>query len=77
MNTLSQILEYKIVSIIRGADPNDVLKIAEALHEGGIKILEVAFNSPNALSVIKELSLKGGKLSIHFFKHQQVSSCGI
>jgi len=46
------------VSIIRGADPNDVLKIAEALHEGGIKILEVAFNSPNALSVIKELSLK-------------------
>jgi len=58
MNTLSQILEYKIVSIIRGADPNDVLKIAEALHEGGIKILEVAFNSPNALSVIKELSLK-------------------
>jgi len=46
------------VSIIRGADPNDVLKIAEALHEGGIKILEVAFNSPNALPVIKELSLK-------------------
>jgi 2-dehydro-3-deoxyphosphogluconate aldolase/(4S)-4-hydroxy-2-oxoglutarate aldolase len=58
MNSLSQILEHKIVSIIRGADPNDVLKIAEALHEGGIKILEVAFNSPNALSLIKELSLK-------------------
>jgi len=58
MNTLSHILKHKIVSIIRGADPNDVLKIAEALHEGGIKILEVAFNSPNALSLIKELSLK-------------------
>src|SRR6266496_294412 len=58
MNILSQILEHKIVSIIRGADPDDVLKIAEALHEGGVKILEVAFNSPNALSVVKELSLK-------------------
>ena len=58
MDTLSQILEHKIVAIIRGADPNDVLRIAEALHEGGIKILEVTFNSPNALAVIKELSSK-------------------
>ena len=58
MNTFSQILEHKIVTIIRGADPDDVLKIAEALYEGGIKILEVTFNSPDALSVVKELSTK-------------------
>jgi hypothetical protein len=31
MNILSQILEHKIVAIIRGAKPDDVLKIAEAL----------------------------------------------
>ena len=53
MNILPQILEHKIVAIIRGADPNDVLRIAEALHEGGIKILEVTFNSPDAMDVIK------------------------
>jgi 2-dehydro-3-deoxyphosphogluconate aldolase/(4S)-4-hydroxy-2-oxoglutarate aldolase len=60
MDTLSQILEHRIVTIIRGADPNDVLKIAQALYEGGIKILEVTFNSPNAVAVVRELSVKMG-----------------
>src|SRR5882724_1119550 len=56
MNTLSQILEHKIVAIIRGANPVDVLKIANALYEGGIKVLEVTLNSANALEVIQQLS---------------------
>ena len=56
MNTLSQILEHKIVAIIRGANPPDVLKIVNALYEGGIKVLEVTLNSANALEVIKQLS---------------------
>ena len=65
MNTLSQILEHKIVAIIRGAKANDVLKIAEALHKGGIRILEVTFNSPDALAVLNELSVKmGNKLLV-------------
>ncbi|MEO6329711.1 MAG: bifunctional 4-hydroxy-2-oxoglutarate aldolase/2-dehydro-3-deoxy-phosphogluconate aldolase [Ginsengibacter sp.] len=57
MTVLSQILEHKIVAIIRGANPDDVLKIAEALHEGGVKILEVTLNSANALEVIEQLSI--------------------
>ncbi|MBK5271324.1 MAG: bifunctional 4-hydroxy-2-oxoglutarate aldolase/2-dehydro-3-deoxy-phosphogluconate aldolase [Bacteroidia bacterium] len=56
MNTLSQILKDKIVAIIRGANPDDVLKIAEALHSGGVKVLEVTLNSDNALELIKQLS---------------------
>lgn len=60
MTTLSQILEYKIVAIIRGARPDDVLKIAKALHDGGIRILEVTFNSPGAIAVVNELSVKMG-----------------
>jgi 2-dehydro-3-deoxyphosphogluconate aldolase/(4S)-4-hydroxy-2-oxoglutarate aldolase len=55
MTSLSQILENKIVAIVRGANPRDVLKIATALRQGGIKILEITFNSQNALAVIKEL----------------------
>jgi 2-dehydro-3-deoxyphosphogluconate aldolase / (4S)-4-hydroxy-2-oxoglutarate aldolase len=55
MTSLSQILENKIVAIVRGANPRDVLKIATALRQGGIKILEITFNSQNALTVIKEL----------------------
>jgi len=56
MTSLSQILQHKIVAILRGANPNDVLKIAEALHKGGIKLLEITFNSPNALELLKKLS---------------------
>ena len=58
MNVLAEIFRHKIVAIIRGADPADVLQIADALREGGVKILEVTLNSPNALSVIEELSNK-------------------
>lgn len=57
MNILSEILKYKIVAIIRGANPDDMLKIAMALHSGGVKVLEVTMNSDNALNIISELSV--------------------
>nr|WP_068889212.1 bifunctional 4-hydroxy-2-oxoglutarate aldolase/2-dehydro-3-deoxy-phosphogluconate aldolase [Pedobacter panaciterrae] len=58
MSTLSQILEHKIIAIIRGANPSDVIKIAEALYAGGIRILEITMNSAEPLNVIKELNDK-------------------
>jgi 2-dehydro-3-deoxyphosphogluconate aldolase / (4S)-4-hydroxy-2-oxoglutarate aldolase len=58
MTTLDHILKNKIVAIIRGAEPADVLKIAEALQLGGVNILEVTLNSPNALQVISDLTKK-------------------
>jgi 2-dehydro-3-deoxyphosphogluconate aldolase / (4S)-4-hydroxy-2-oxoglutarate aldolase len=65
MTVLSQILQHKIVAIIRGANPSDVVSIAEALHQGGVKLLEVTLNSSNALELIKELSAKmDGKMLI-------------
>ncbi len=60
MTTLSQVLESKIVAIIRGANPNNVLKIADALCKGGVKALEITMNSPKALSVIEEVADKIG-----------------
>lgn len=60
MSVLSEILRNKIVAIIRGADPADVLSLAEALMKGGVNVLEVALNSPNAISVIENLSAKLG-----------------
>ncbi len=56
MDILQEILKSKIVAIIRGANPDDVLKIARALNAGGVTILEVTMNSDNALKVIKQLS---------------------
>lgn len=58
MTTIQQILTYKIVAIIRGAKPEDVLQIAKALHEGGVRCLEITLNSPNALQVIENVSQK-------------------
>lgn len=56
MTSLAQIYQNKIVAILRGANPTDVLKIAEALHKGGIKLLEITFNSPHALELLEKLS---------------------
>ncbi|SMB80924.1 2-dehydro-3-deoxyphosphogluconate aldolase/4-hydroxy-2-oxoglutarate aldolase [Hymenobacter roseosalivarius DSM 11622] len=56
MTPLSHILVSKVVAIIRGANPADLLKIAHALHEGGIRTLEITLNSPGALASIQELT---------------------
>ncbi|MEP6594986.1 MAG: bifunctional 4-hydroxy-2-oxoglutarate aldolase/2-dehydro-3-deoxy-phosphogluconate aldolase [Ginsengibacter sp.] len=56
MLALSQILEYKIVAILRGIQSKDILSIVNALHDGGVKIVEVTLNSAGALSVIENLS---------------------
>ncbi len=56
MSILSQILENKLIAIIRGAQPADVLKIAEALYAGGIRILEITMNSEAPLRAIKAVS---------------------
>jgi 2-dehydro-3-deoxyphosphogluconate aldolase/(4S)-4-hydroxy-2-oxoglutarate aldolase len=55
MLTLSKISAHKIIVILRGANPADVLKIAEALYAGGIRILEITMNSDQPLAVIEQL----------------------
>lgn len=56
MSTLSHILEHKLVAIIRGLDPGDVLKVADALYEGGIRILEITMNSKSPITAIREVA---------------------
>ncbi|WP_210516582.1 bifunctional 4-hydroxy-2-oxoglutarate aldolase/2-dehydro-3-deoxy-phosphogluconate aldolase [Hymenobacter terricola] len=56
MNPLSHILENKVVAIVRGADPKTLLRIAQALHAGGVRMMEVTLNSPGALASIAEIS---------------------
>ena len=60
MTTLQQILKHKIVAIIRGASPDSVLEIAEALHKGGVRCLEITLNSADALKVIENIAIKMG-----------------
>ena len=34
----------KIVGIIRGVDPDDIIKLSQALYDGGLRIMEVTFD---------------------------------
>ena len=56
MDALSHILDKKIIAIVRGAEPSAVLQMAEALCEGGIQLMEITLNSPQALAVIEKLA---------------------
>jgi 2-dehydro-3-deoxyphosphogluconate aldolase/(4S)-4-hydroxy-2-oxoglutarate aldolase len=65
MNPLAHILENKVVAIVRGAHPADLLKIARAVQAGGVRMMEVTLNSPGALASIEEISREmEGKLLV-------------
>jgi 2-dehydro-3-deoxyphosphogluconate aldolase / (4S)-4-hydroxy-2-oxoglutarate aldolase len=56
LTVLEQILKHKLVAILRGMPAKDIVSIANALYEGGIRVLEVTLNSEQALPVIAQLS---------------------
>jgi 2-dehydro-3-deoxyphosphogluconate aldolase/(4S)-4-hydroxy-2-oxoglutarate aldolase len=58
LNALDFIKEKKVIAIVRGADGSAILPIADALHEGGIRLLEITLNSPNAFESIKSVKQK-------------------
>ncbi len=68
MSALSYILKHKVVAILRGVHPNDILNIAAALHEGGINLIEVTLNSLQALPAIEQLS--------HIYKDKMLIGAG-
>ncbi len=56
INTLQKILDQKLVAVVRGADPEDVMPIAEALFDGGIRIMEITMDTPQVETVISEVN---------------------
>ncbi|MBF9143596.1 bifunctional 4-hydroxy-2-oxoglutarate aldolase/2-dehydro-3-deoxy-phosphogluconate aldolase [Hymenobacter properus] len=65
MNPLAHILEHKIVAIVRGANSPDLVKIAQAVHAGGVRMMEITLNSPGALASIEEVAREmEGKLLV-------------
>lgn len=57
MTALTQIHTDRIIAILRGIAPQNVLPVAMALYKGGIRCIEVTLNSPDALQVIESLVL--------------------
>jgi 2-dehydro-3-deoxyphosphogalactonate aldolase len=52
--------ECPLVAIIRGVRPDEAEAIGDAIYEGGIRIIEVPLNSPDALKSIERLAAKFG-----------------
>ena len=50
--------ECPLIAILRGVTPNEVEAIAEALVEGGVRIIEVPLNSPDPFDSINRLSAR-------------------
>ncbi len=55
MSILQELLKYKIVAIIRGAQPDAITNIAAALYAGGVRAMEITLNSPGAIEAIAML----------------------
>jgi 2-dehydro-3-deoxyphosphogluconate aldolase/(4S)-4-hydroxy-2-oxoglutarate aldolase len=60
MTALEQILQYKIVAILRGCNPATIPDITAALYAGGIRLLEITLNSPGALDAIEQVAVRYG-----------------
>jgi len=56
MKTLNKIYKQKFIAIIRGYTPDDALAIARSLYEGGVKVFEIATNSPKPLKTIERIT---------------------
>lgn len=63
--TLNKLFETKAVAVIRLADPAKMIKVAEAIFEGGVSAIEITMTVPNAIKVIEETSKSvGGRMLI-------------
>ncbi len=53
MSVIEKVKKHKILSVIRGANTEQIIKISDALNNGGIHILEITMETENALEVIE------------------------
>ena len=53
---LDLLLATKIIDIIRLSSSDSVFELAQAIHKGGIKAIEITMGTPNALEEINKLS---------------------
>ncbi|MFS0638583.1 bifunctional 4-hydroxy-2-oxoglutarate aldolase/2-dehydro-3-deoxy-phosphogluconate aldolase [Mesobacillus foraminis] len=55
---LQKIREEKIISIIRSESISDLVEVVGALYDGGIRLVEITMNTPNALIGIEQIQQK-------------------
>lgn len=60
---LRQVIDSGLVAVVRFTDPDPLVRVMQALADGGISVAEVTFTVPNALDVIREAKRQlGGRV---------------
>jgi 2-dehydro-3-deoxyphosphogluconate aldolase / (4S)-4-hydroxy-2-oxoglutarate aldolase len=57
---VARIQEIGAVAVIRMTDSKKLLRVSEAIHEGGVSAIEVTMTVPNALQMIEEVARELG-----------------
>jgi len=55
MRVLERIVDTGIIAVVRADSPEQALKVAEAVMQGGVDIIEITLTVPGAIKVIEEL----------------------
>ncbi|SFG02414.1 2-dehydro-3-deoxyphosphogluconate aldolase / (4S)-4-hydroxy-2-oxoglutarate aldolase [Halopelagius inordinatus] len=53
---MDRLAESGVVAVMRGADADTVIEVAQALNEGGVTAYEITADNPDAMELIRELS---------------------
>lgn len=53
--TVSRVLQTKIVAVVRAPSADVVMDICKALADGGVDVLEITFTVPDALDLIRQV----------------------
>ncbi|MBT2689129.1 bifunctional 4-hydroxy-2-oxoglutarate aldolase/2-dehydro-3-deoxy-phosphogluconate aldolase [Bacillus sp. ISL-47] len=60
MNKLEELKKRKIVAVIRGARPDQILPIAHALQAGGVSTFEITVETPKVCTLIEKVKEEFG-----------------
>ncbi len=71
---IQQILDNKIIAILRGIDSNKLIKVAQAMYDGGIRLLEVTYSANGTVS--DEQTAQSIKLLSEHFKGKMFIGAG-
>lgn len=64
MNFAETIAAMPIVAILRGVKPDEVVSVAQAIFDAGVRVIEVPLNSPDPLTSIAQLAAHFGDRAI-------------
>ncbi|HIC96625.1 TPA: bifunctional 4-hydroxy-2-oxoglutarate aldolase/2-dehydro-3-deoxy-phosphogluconate aldolase, partial [Candidatus Bipolaricaulota bacterium] len=54
--SLRLMLETGVIGVVRTESSKELLQVAEAIRAGGVRCIEIAMTTPNALRVIEEVA---------------------